>query len=125
MKKHTKRLVPMGQQAHDALERAAAIAKCLANPKRFGIIEALATSERTVGDLARHLGIASQVVSVELRIMKEFGAVASRREHPEVFYRLADERLIEAARLIRQAAESRARAGIDVPIALSRKRDDH
>jgi len=124
MKKHTKRLAPLNAQGHGDLERAAAIAKCLANPKRFGIIEALAATERTVGDLARHLGIASQVVSVELRIMKQLGAVAARREHPEVYYHLADNRLAEASRRIRTAAEARVRAGIEIPLALSRKRED-
>src|SRR4051794_40544705 len=121
MKKHTKRLTPLNAQSYGDLERAAAIAKCLANPKRFGIIEALAQSERTVGDLARHLGIASQVVSVELRIIKELGAVAARREPPEFYSRLADQRLADASRLIRNAAEARTRAGVDIPLALSRK----
>ncbi len=103
MEKHTKRLAPLGAQASEELERAAALAKCLSNPKRLAIVQALAQAERTVGDLAHHLGIASQVVSVELRIMKQVGAVTSRREHPEVYYRLVDARLGQAAKLMQQA----------------------
>ena len=122
MKKSTKRLPPLSPTGYEELERGAAIAKCLANPKRLGIIEALAASERTVGDLARHLGIASQVVSVELRIMKELGAVAARREHPEVYYKLADPRLSDAARLLRQVAEQRVKNGAPVPLSLSRNK---
>ncbi|MCC6810557.1 MAG: winged helix-turn-helix transcriptional regulator [Deltaproteobacteria bacterium] len=122
MKKSTKRLPPLSPTGYEELERGAAIAKCLANPKRLGIIEALAASERTVGDLARHLGIASQVVSVELRIMKELGAVAARREHPEVYYKLADPRLSDAARLLRQVAEQRVKNGGPVPLSLSRNK---
>lgn len=124
MKKSTKRLAPLGTQAFGELERGAAIAKCLANPKRLGIIEALAGAERTVGDLARHLNIASQVVSVELRIMKELGAVAARREHPEVYYKLADVRLNEAAKLLRQVADQRVKSGAEIPLSLSRKRGE-
>lgn len=124
MKKATKRLPPLSPAGYEELERGAAIAKCLANPKRLGIIEALQAAERTVGDLARHLGIASQVVSVELRIMKELGAVAARREHPEVYYKLADPRLSEAAKLLRQVAEQRIKSGGTLPLSLSRNKAD-
>src|SRR5580692_5989119 len=104
MKKDTRRLLPLNGLAFEELERRAALAKCLDNPKRLGIVEALGQGERTVGELARHLGIASQVVSVELRIMKEVGAVSARREHPEVYYHLVDARLGTAARLMHQAS---------------------
>jgi DNA-binding transcriptional ArsR family regulator len=124
MKKPTKRLAPLSPSGYEELEQGAAIAKCLANPKRLGIIEALSLAERTVGDLARHLGIASQVVSVELRIMKELGAVESRREHPEVYYKIADMRLNEAAKLLRLVADARIKAGGTIPLALTRKRED-
>ena len=124
MKKPTKRLPPLSPSGYEELERGAAIAKCLANPKRLGIVEALAVAERTVGDLARHLGIASQVVSVELRIMKELGAVSARREHPEVYYRLADGRLSDAAMLLRQVADQRIKSGASIPLSLTRKREE-
>jgi DNA-binding transcriptional ArsR family regulator len=124
MKKPTKRLAPLSPQDYEELERGAALAKCLANPKRFGIIEALAVSERTVGDLARHLGIASQVVSVELRIMKELGAVVARREHPEVYYRLTDPRLSKCTQLLNQTADARRKAGFDVVFHATRRLAD-
>jgi len=105
MKKYTKKLVPLSPTDRQVLKRASTLAKCLANPKRLGIVAALTQAERTVGDLATHLGIASQVVSVELRIMREMGAVSARREHPEVYYHLTDTRLSQAARLIRFIAD--------------------
>lgn len=107
MEKHTKRLSPLSPSGYDELEHSAALAKCLSNPKRLAIVQALAQTERTVGDLAHHLGIASQVVSVELRIMKQVGAVEARRQHPEVYYSLTDARIGQAAKLLQQVMNRR------------------
>ena len=99
-----KKLARLSDTAHGEIERAASLAKCLSNAKRLAIVLALSQGERTVGELAGHLGIASQVVSVELRIMKQVGAVTSRRQHPEVYYRLADGKLSSSARLVMDQA---------------------
>lgn len=106
-----KKLGKLSDSAMAEIERAATLAKCLSNGKRLAIVLALQSGERTVGELAQHLNIASQVVSVELRIMKRVGAVVARRQHPEVFYRLSDQKLAAASKLvIEQAAKLKAAA---------------
>jgi|GEM_PF-1243711 len=100
MKKNTKKLPTLTKSEHEILDRTAKLAKCLSNPKRLAMMIALHEGEQTVGDLAEHLNIASQIVSIEMRIMKSLGAVSARREHPKVFYRLADESIGQAAVLL-------------------------
>lgn len=105
----TKKLNKLSDSAFGEIERAASLAKCLSNGKRLAIVLALGQTERTVGELATYLGIASQVISVELRIMKQVGAVASRRQHPEVYYRLSNNNLAAAGKLVmEQAAKTKA-----------------
>jgi DNA-binding transcriptional ArsR family regulator len=84
--------------------RAAAIARALADPKRLCVVERLADGERSVSDLSRDVGCQVPNMSQHLSVLRSAGLVASRREGSTVFYRLADDRVLEAYRLLQQVA---------------------
>jgi DNA-binding transcriptional ArsR family regulator len=60
----------------------------VAEPRRRQILDALAGGERPVNELVRGLGLAQPQVSKHLRVLREVGAVAVRREGRQRLYRL-------------------------------------
>jgi ArsR family transcriptional regulator len=70
---------------HDEFER---VAKALADPRRFGILEAVANqSQETCGrTLCRCLPIAQPTVSHHLKELINAGLVEARREGQYIFY---------------------------------------
>jgi DNA-binding transcriptional ArsR family regulator len=85
-------------------ERTAAIARALADPKRLCVLERLADGERSVGDLSREVGCQVPNMSQHLAILRTAGIVVSRRDGNTIFYRLADEQVLEIYRLLQQVA---------------------
>lgn len=67
----------------------------LAEPSRRALLSLLATSERTVGELERQLGMPQPSVSKHLRVLREAGFVESRVEAQHRVYRLRPEPLKE------------------------------
>jgi ArsR family transcriptional regulator len=84
--------------------RAAAIARALADPKLLCVVERLAGGERSVSDLSRDIGCQVPNMSQHLSVLRSAGLVVSRRDGSTVFYRLADERVLDAYRLLQQVA---------------------
>ena len=84
--------------------RTAAIARALADPKRLCVVERLAGGERSVSDLSRDVGCQVPNMSQHLTVLRSAGLVASRRDGSSVLYRLADDRVLEAYRLLTQVA---------------------
>ena len=84
--------------------RTAAIARALADPKRLCVVERLAAGERSVSDLSRSVGCQVPNMSQHLAVLRSAGLVTSRREGSTIFYRLADQRVLEAYRLLNQVA---------------------
>jgi ArsR family transcriptional regulator len=87
----------------------AQVCKTLANPWRLRLIDALRTGERSVADLVRALGVPKANVSQHLGVMRAGGVVESRREGAFVYYRLADPRIVDAFRLMREVLLGRLR----------------
>ena len=84
--------------------RAAAIARALADPKRLCVVERLAEGERSVSDLSRDIGCQVPNMSQHLSVLRAAGLVASRRDGSTMFYRLVDDRILDAYRLLQQVA---------------------
>jgi len=82
--------------------RAAGIARALADPKRLCIVERLGQGERSVSDLSRDIGCQVPNMSQHLSVLRSAGLVASRREGSTIFYRLVDQRILDAYRLLQQ-----------------------
>jgi DNA-binding transcriptional ArsR family regulator len=67
----------------------------IAEPNRRALLILLATSERTVGELERQLGMPQPSVSKHLRVLREAGFVESRIDAQRRVYRLRPEPLKE------------------------------
>ena len=67
----------------------------IAEPNRRALLNLLATSERSVGDLQRELRMPQPAVSKHLRVLREAGFVESRVDAQRRVYRLRHEPLME------------------------------
>lgn len=67
------------------------IFSALADPTRLRILDALAAEELCVCDLAAVCGISQSGVSHQLRLLRDGGLVAFRRDGNRAVYRLADD----------------------------------
>ena len=90
----------------------AAFCSVFNDEKRLRIVWFLREGERTVGEIAEHLGITAQNASQHLRIMRNRGALLSRREGQFIHYRIANPKFVQGAQLIREGLlEELARLG--------------
>jgi ArsR family transcriptional regulator, virulence genes transcriptional regulator len=81
----------------------AELCKALANEHRQALLHAIGDGEKCVGDLAAEIQISVHNVSQHLRVLKERRLVASRKEGQTVYYRVTNQKFIQACALIRQA----------------------
>ncbi len=84
--------------------RAALIARAMADPKRLCVLEQLTQGERSVSELSHDVGCQVPNMSQHLSVLRAAGLVASRRDGNTVFYRLADERVLDAYRALQFVA---------------------
>lgn len=71
------------------------VLEAIADPTRRRILDAVRVGERSVGDLVEHTGMHQPGVSRHLRILREAGLVAVRRDAQRRLYRLRPEPLKE------------------------------
>jgi DNA-binding transcriptional ArsR family regulator len=70
--------------------------KVLSDPTRVRVLELLDEhGELSVGELVERLGESQPKVSNHLACLRWCGFVERERRHPNVFYRVADERVLE------------------------------
>ena len=67
----------------------------LAEPSRRAMLQLLASSERTVGEIERQLDLPQPSVSKHLRVLREAGFVESRVDAQRRVYRLRPEAFME------------------------------
>jgi DNA-binding transcriptional ArsR family regulator len=67
----------------------------IAEPNRRAILSLLASSERTVGDIERELGMPQPTVSKHLRVLRDAGVVEATVDAQRRLYRLTPEPLQE------------------------------
>jgi ArsR family transcriptional regulator len=83
-------------------EMQAEICKTLTNPKRIEILNVLKTEEKTVTELVNALGASKANVSQHLAVMRHKGILATRREGVNIFYRVANPKVIDACSLMKE-----------------------
>ncbi len=83
-------------------EMQAEICKTLTNPKRIEILSVLKTDERTVTELVNALGASKANVSQHLAVMRHKGILTTRREGVNIYYRVANPKVIEACSLMKE-----------------------
>jgi DNA-binding transcriptional ArsR family regulator len=81
-------------------QRFAAIARALGDPKRLCVLESLSAGEMSVSELSTRVNCQVPNMSQHLAVLRAAGLVSTRRDGSNVYYRLADARVLEAYRLI-------------------------
>ncbi len=80
----------------------AEVCKIMAHPRRLQIISALRDGEATLAELTLELNVAKANVSQHLSQMRQRGIVERRRAGAEVYYRIANEKIVKACDLMRE-----------------------
>ena len=76
--------------------------KVFSHPTRLEILNLLREEERSVSELAQRLGVAVGNLSQHLNMMKQRRVLVSRKEANNVYYRLANPKMLKAFDLIRE-----------------------
>lgn len=82
----------------DAAEPVTELMKVLSNRTRLLALCHLVDGERSVGELARFLGIREQAMSQQLALLRKDGLVTPRRDGQTIYYALARD---DVSRLMR------------------------
>jgi DNA-binding transcriptional ArsR family regulator len=77
------------QQMSSSADLASQLLKALANPHRLMIVCQLIDTERSVGELARLLGLRDSTVSQHLALLRKDGLVAARRDGQTIWYTIS------------------------------------
>lgn len=91
----------------ELFEQFARVGRAVSAPLRLAILDVLAQSERTVEDIAREIGASVANASQHLRQLRSARLVASRRESLFIYYRLADDKVLQLWQMIREVGETR------------------
>ena len=94
--------IMVDEYMRERLERAARCLKVLAHPIRLMIIHILGNGELSVQELEKAVGVSQSSVSQHLGLLKDKDILESRRVAQQVFYRLADPRLLQLTALTRE-----------------------
>ncbi len=78
------------------------VCKTMANPVRMEIIYALKEGEKTVTELVEMMDLNKSNISQHLAVMKSSEMVITRREGQNIFYSIANKKIVEACGLMRE-----------------------
>jgi rhodanese-related sulfurtransferase len=85
----------------------ARIGHAVSTPKRIEILDLLAQSERTVAEVAAEAATPIKNTSAHLKALRLAGLVATRRDGPFIYYRLADQGVHDLVRQLQALAHAR------------------
>lgn len=83
----------------------ATVAKALGHAHRLELLEQLAQGERSVEVLAQRTGLSIANASQHLQHMRRAGLVSTRRDGKFIYYRLADDAVLDLLASLRRIAE--------------------
>jgi len=103
-------------QASEGLKREAyklhaQVCSIMANPKRLEIIELLSEGEKSVEELTQATGLHKANVSQHLALLRHYNIVVTRKEGLHVYYKIANPKVIQACRLMREVTLEQLSAG--------------
>ena len=96
----------MDAKAKALAKKRASLFRVFGNARRVLILWALGDQEVSVSELASTIDASLQSTSQHLRIMKNKGIVASRREGQTIYYRITDPGLVDQCEILLQKPES-------------------
>lgn len=86
----------------------AALCKVFGSTRRVMIVWVLRDHEMTVTEIANAVGASMQSASQHLRLMKDKGILASRKDGQTVLYRIAENDLMKNCLILEQSPLSKA-----------------
>jgi DNA-binding transcriptional ArsR family regulator len=78
------------------------LCKTLSNPIRLEILSLLRDREHSVNELAALAHVRQATVSQHLAVLRQRGVVFARKEGANIFYNIANKKIIEACDIIRE-----------------------
>ena len=78
------------------------ICKIFSNPKRLEIINTLKDKEVAAGELIERIGLSKANLSQHMSVLRSKGVVLTRREGVNVYYRIANPKIIQACHLMKE-----------------------
>jgi len=102
----------------------ATVAKTLGHAHRLELLEQLAQGERSVEVLADRTGLSVANASQHLQLMKRAGLIVTRRAGKFIYYRLADDGILDVLTALRRVAERNVAEVDRVVRAYFDRRDD-
>ncbi|HDJ28256.1 MAG TPA: transcriptional regulator [Proteobacteria bacterium] len=80
----------------------AAFCTIFSSPIRLQIMDFLGAGEKTVTELAEELNVSLANVSQHLRLMRDHGAVETRRDGRTIHYRIANQKFLQGIQIVRE-----------------------
>ena len=87
-------------------EQLAVVARAFGSAARLELLDFLAQGERNVEELAEAAGLSVANTSKHLQQLKSIGLVEAHRDGKRIYYRLSDDRALDAVRDLRILAET-------------------
>jgi DNA-binding transcriptional ArsR family regulator len=84
------------------LKLQADICKVFANDKRLEIINLLKDKEMSNSELMQMTGLSKVTMTQHMNVLKSKGVIVARREGVQLFYRIANPKIIQACSLMRE-----------------------
>ena len=97
------------QNKKNIFEMQAEVCKTIANPKRLEIIHALKEGEKSVTELVEILGVPKANVSQHLSLMRSKGVLNNRRDGVNIYYRISNQKVIQACILMKEVLTEQMR----------------
>jgi len=78
------------------------LCKIFSNSKRLEIIDSLKDKEMSASELIARIGLSKANLSQHISVLKLKGVILSRREGVNIYYRIANPKILQACQLIRE-----------------------
>lgn len=82
------------------IKKAAQLLKAVGNPHRLKIILELMNGEKNVGEINAQVDVSQPALSQHLARMRAAGILTSRRDQRQIYYAIADSRILDALQII-------------------------
>ncbi len=83
-------------------EMHADVCKIFSHAKRLEIINSLKEKELSASELIERIGISKANLSQHMSVLKAKGVISTRREGINIYYRIANPKIIQACNLMRE-----------------------
>ncbi|MCQ2798910.1 MAG: metalloregulator ArsR/SmtB family transcription factor [Bacilli bacterium] len=67
---------------------------------RLKILYSISDTEKSVSDIIKEVGASQSLVSHQIKVLKKANLVTSRKEGTRVFYKLADEHIVQLLNVV-------------------------